>query len=308
MGLVDRILDASVVSSFDRSGFARHVGDPEAGPWRDVSGSRALVTGGTAGIGEAVALALRERGASVDVWGRSTARLEAAAEAGLTPVRCDLGEPEQVDEALDACCAAGPAFDLIVLNAGGMPLELTRNSLGEELIWASQVLGHAQLVHGLARRGMLADGARVVLVSSGGQYLAALDLADVEVRRGTYRRHAVYARAKRAQVVLAKIWQRELGPQVPGLRIAAMHPGWVDTAAVATSMPVFHRVTRGILRTPEQGADTITWLCAVDRSWPGGGFWFDRREVPDRSPVSPADPPGAAEELWRRVRARGLPR
>ena len=55
-----------------------------------------------------------------------------------------------------------------------------------------------------------------------------------------------------------------------------MHPGWADTPSVRTALPVFHRVTRAILRTPEQGADTVVWLAAAPppRAWTGR-FFFD---------------------------------
>jgi hypothetical protein len=58
-----------------------------------------------------------------------------------------------------------------------------------------------------------------------------------------------------------------------------MHPGWANTPGVRTSIPTFHRLAKGALRTPEQGADTIIWL-AVAESVAGttGRFWFDRRE------------------------------
>ena len=48
-----------------------------------------------------------------------------------------------------------------------------------------------------------------------------------------------------------------------GVVVHAMHPGWVDTEGVRDWMPVFRAITRPIIRTPEQGADTIVWLGAA---------------------------------------------
>ena len=61
-----------------------------------------------------------------------------------------------------------------------------------------------------------------------------------------------------------------------------MHPGWADTPGVASSLPGFRRLTGPILRTNEQGADTIVWLAArpTRRCRSTGGFWHDRRERP----------------------------
>ena len=43
-----------------------------------------------------------------------------------------------------------------------------------------------------------------------------------------------------------------------------MHPGWADTPGIKSSIPTFQRIMRPLLRTPEQGADTIVWLAAAD--------------------------------------------
>jgi dehydrogenase/reductase SDR family protein 12 len=86
-----------------------------------------------------------------------------------------------------------------------------------------------------------------------------------------------YAQAKRAPVILTEPWAKELAGS--GITVNAMHPGWADPPGVQTSLPTFRRLSRRILRTPEQGADTIIWL-AVAESAAGktGKFWFDRRE------------------------------
>ena len=61
-----------------------------------------------------------------------------------------------------------------------------------------------------------------------------------------------------------------------------MHPGWVDTAAVRRAMLKFAAATKWILRSPEQGADTISWLAGYDGSDvdQASGFWFDRKKAP----------------------------
>jgi len=73
----------------------------------------------------------------------------------------------------------------------------------------------------------------------------------------------VYARTKRAAVVLTEMWAGRLA--ATGITVHAMHPGWADTAGVQSSLPRFYRVTRPLLRSPDQGADTIVWL-GVPRS------------------------------------------
>lgn len=294
MSWLHRALDASVVLSFDRTGFRRHARAFVAQPERDLRGAEVIVTGGTAGIGLAAATALAARGARVTAWARGAARASAVEALGgrFTPV--DLGDLDAVRAAADAW--SGPPPAAVLLNAGAMPLQRTLSPQGHELVWASQVLGHVALLRRLHARGRLGPQTRVVWVSSGGMYLAPLDLHDLRCERG-YQRHAVYARAKRAQVELNHL----LAERWPEVWTGAMHPGWVDTEAVRLSMPVFRAVTAPILRTPEEGADTLVWLAATASALPSGRFWFDRAEAPSAPRSGP--PPGEAERraLWAEV-------
>ena len=73
----------------------------------------------------------------------------------------------------------------------------------------------------------------------------------------------------------AKRWQAD------GIAVNAMHPGWADTPGVESSLPAFHRVTKKILRTPAEGADTIIWLAAAtEAAKVSGEFWLDRQPHP----------------------------
>ena len=109
-----------------------------------------------------------------------------------------------------------------------------------------------------------------------GEVSGAEDVADeLEARDGTYDGVVQYARTKRAQVVLNEIWPVRVRRK--SVTFYCMHPGWADTPAVETSLPRFHRVMRPLLRTPEQGADTIIWLAMCERiAGETGRFWFDR--------------------------------
>jgi dehydrogenase/reductase SDR family protein 12 len=60
--------------------------------------------------------------------------------------------------------------------------------------------------------------------------------------------------------------------------VHAMHPGWADTPGVTGSIPGFAKVTSTVLRSAEQGADTIVWLAAAaEPARTTGLFWHDRR-------------------------------
>jgi hypothetical protein len=99
-------------------------------------------------------------------------------------------------------------------------------------------------------------------------------------------------------VVLAELWARELAGN--GTVVNAMHPGWADTPSVARSLPRFRAVTRRILRTPAEGADTVVWLAASARGAEASGrFYFDRE--PRRTHLLPFTRESASERraLWQ---------
>ncbi len=109
------------------------------------------------------------------------------------------------------------------------------------------------------------------------------------------------------QVVLAQRWAEELAPS--GVTVHSMHPGWADTPGVQDSLPGFGRITGPILRTAEQGADTIVWLVASpEAAQTTGPFWHDRRPRPIAYVPRTRHTPQQAERLWRFcVEATGVP-
>ena len=126
-------------------------------------------------------------------------------------------------------------------------------------------------------------------------------------RERSYDGVRAYAETKRAQVVLAELWQAS--PLGERIHFFAMHPGWADTAAVRSSLPRFHALMRPLLRTPDEGADTIAWLAAAQPAPAGGSFWLDRTR--QRTHWLPRTRATEAErdELWRLAReAAGLER
>jgi hypothetical protein len=120
---------------------------------------------------------------------------------------------------------------------------------------------------------------------------------------GDYDGTEQYARAKRAQVTLNEMWAERVdhGEVV----FHALHPGWADTPGVAESLPTFRRIVGPLLRTPEQGADTLVWLAATDRATESsGGFWLDRRPRSiHRLPTTRrSDTPARRARLWDECR------
>jgi hypothetical protein len=108
-------------------------------------------------------------------------------------------------------------------------------------------------------------------------YTRRLNLQDPDWNERDYDGVIAYAETKRAQVVLAELWAEEL--RGSSVVVNSMHPGWADTPSVKNSLPRFHRITRQILRTPTEGADTVVWMAAYSGARLSTGcFFFDRKE------------------------------
>lgn len=290
--LRDRFLDATVAWSFDRTGFLRHQRrfDPHDLDV-DLAGRRCLVTGAGAGLGLATATALAERGATVMLLCRDDTRAEAAARAVLAvnpgarvePVACDVSDLASVARFLGERAPA--RLDVLVHNAGVLPLGLERSAQGYERTWATHLAGPFALTAGLLPALRAAPGPRVVTVTSGGMYLVRLDLDDWNWRRRPYDGVRAYAETKRAQVVLTGWWAEALGGSSPATPVTftATHPGWARTPGVERSLPRFERFFDGRLRSAAEGADTIVWLAAAPPAGlpsAQGKLFFDRAEVP----------------------------
>ena len=107
----------------------------------------------------------------------------------------------------------------------------------------------------------------------------------------------VYARSKRAGVILSELWAQRLWGT--GVVSHAMHPGWVDTPGLASSLPRFHSLTGPLLRTAREGAETIVWLgSAEEPAASSGGFWHDRRMRPTHRVPWTKETRADRERLW----------
>ena len=140
-------------------------------------------------------------------------------------------------------------------------------------------------------------------------YAAPLTVKGLEMREADYNGTNQYAIAKRAQVTLNEMWAQRHGNR--GVQFHAVHPGWADTPGVADALPGFGRAVGPLLRTPEQGADTIVWLAGAPEALEeNGGFWHDRRRRSiHKTPFShQADTPDRRRRLWDVVETAALAR
>lgn len=308
--IVDAVLEAPVGPSFTRIGYAVR---RRTEHWRDLdsydlTGRTIAVTGATSGLGRHAAARFAGLGATVVVIGRDAARTERArdgiaSESGATSVHtalADMSDLGQVRELAATLLAEHPDIDTIVHNAGALTADRRVNGDGIETTVAAQVLGPFLLTSLLlpALRDAGPTG-RVVTVSSGGMYATGLTVRHLQMSDADYKGSEQYARAKRAQVTLNELWAE----RVPASQVVfhAMHPGWADTPGVEASLPTFRKVTGPLLRSLEEGADTMVWLAADDAALAtSGGFWHDRRErsIHKLPTTRRSDTPERRADLW----------
>lgn len=276
--MLDSILDKSVVG-YTAFGYR----------WRsllriesNLSDRVAVVTGATSGLGRQTALELARLGASVVLVGRNPEKTRDVIESirgvtGNTSLRAEIADLSSMQEIRSLASRLEAPIHLLVNNAGVLLPERSETAEGLESSFATNLLGHFLLTNLLIDK--LEAPARIVNVSSGGMYSQRIRVDDLQMSQGRYEGAVAYARAKRGQVILTELWAEALRHR--GIVVHSMHPGWADTPGVSGSLPRFYKLTKPLLRSPEQGADTIVWLCASDEAaCSTGHFWHDRKQRP----------------------------
>jgi len=308
--IIDSVIEAPVVSSFTNIGYALR---SRLDDWNDLDGydlrgRTYVVTGSTSGLGRFAAQQLASLGAHVVVNGRNHDRTKQVAdevmgETGSTEVSvlaADMGELDQVRAMATDLNSRFDRIDGLLHNAGALSNERRENSTGIEATIASQVVGPFLLTTLLLDALRAADPGRVITMSSGGMYTAGLTVGKLQMTEENYRGSEQYARAKRAQVTLNEMWSE----RVPADEVVfqALHPGWANTPGVEASLPTFRKVVGPLLRTSEQGADTMVWLAADDDepTQSSGEFWLDRRtrSIHKIGKTRRTDTPERRAELW----------
>ena len=187
-----------------------------AGPF-DLTGRRALVTGGGGGIGRGIARALADAGASVAVLGRSESADEAAAELGGIAVRADLTDRDALRRGFDEAVERLGGLDILVNSHGiGRAAEAVDHDLADwDEVIEVNLTATFELCQ-LAGRIMVAQGSGKIV-----------NIASVISFQGGFRVSS-YAASKGGVSQLTMALANEWAPH--GVNVNAIAPGYVKTA------------------------------------------------------------------------------
>jgi 3-oxoacyl-[acyl-carrier protein] reductase len=228
-----------------------------------LSGRAVLVTGGSRGIGAAVAHAFAQEGDRVAVhYGSAREKAEEVAAAlpgeGHAVVGAQLEDPEQVKRMVDEAAEALGGIDVLVNNAGVFdpPHPILETSYEEwRRLWERtlqvNLVGAANVTWCAVRH--MGRGGRIVNVAS----------------RGAFRgepRHPAYGASKAGMIALAQSLARALGPE--GIAVTAVAPGFTETDMAAEELAGPNGDARraesplGRVARPEEVAAAVLFLAS----------------------------------------------
>jgi 3-oxoacyl-[acyl-carrier protein] reductase len=229
---------------------------------KDLAGKRALVTGGSRGIGAATALLFAEFGVHVAIGYRSRREDADAMVKQITghgvngyAFSTDIATRDGADELVKRATRALGGLDFFVGNAGIWPVDDTPVTDMDDARWRRTMAENIDSMFFTTRAAARAmnDGGRIVLVAStAGQRGEAM--------------HADYAASKGAMISYVKSMCIELAPR--GITVNSVAPGWVDTEmcekpfagsgkdAIARGIPI------GRVAAPRDIGGPIVFLCS----------------------------------------------
>ena len=271
---------------------------PKAPPLPDMTGTVALVTGSTDGLGRDVARRLAAAGAHVIVTGRSVERGEALVDeitkSGMGSAkfyRADLASLDEVRRLAEVVLRDAKRLDILVNNAGvGFVFDSTRKFSveGHEMHFAVNYLAHYLLTKLLLPRIIASAPSRIINVSSGSQ--TAIDFDDVMMTKG-FSGGRAYAQSKLAQVMMTIDMAPALERQ--GVLTYSLHPATTMATTMARALNVKPRSTIA------EGVESV--VNAIITSEPTGTYFNQLRPMKAHAQAYDADARAKLRELSERL-------
>jgi len=258
----------------------------------DLQGRVYVVTGTTRGLGREAALRFARHGATVVMLNRNENSGKATA-ASITAetgnehvynIHCDLADLESVRTASSQVLSQWPEIDVLLCNAGIISCSLSPTAQGFDPHYGVNFLSHFVLVNNLLPALQRRPQARLVLMSSIGQWLTTgLDFSRLTAEdytlHGPYDYMGSYCRSKLAMLLFAKECQRRYGSD--SLVSVAAAPGIVLTDLWREFSPVLdfllHTVVRPATKTVLEGAQSEIACCIMPYDKIVPGAYYDHR-------------------------------
>lgn len=249
---------------------------------------RALVTGGTAGIGLETVRALVAQGYEVIVAARDERKGEAAMQAirasqpdaRVSFHALDMSDPKAVASFAQQVRARWDHIDALILNAGLLTPRLRAGVTGHEFMFAATHLGHFMLTHELLPLVQASQTGRVVVTSSVAHFFSGgFDFESIrKPSRSTFLMAVpfrAYARSKLANLLFV----RELARRLSGTNVLvnSFHPGGVQTDLWRDTSGLFNQLIKPTLISSREGAQTQIFLATDSSLAQSGQHWFKKK-------------------------------
>lgn len=236
----------------------------------DFTGKHAIVTGGAAGIGEAIVARLAGGGARVSIWDRDVSALEAAqARHGtqVQTVRVDVSDDQSVANAVGVSNAWGNQIDILVNSAG---------ITGPNTTVIDYPVEEWDRVFAINTRGTFLTCKHVAAVmrqAAGGEgYGRIVNIASVAGKEGNPNASA-YSASKAAVIALTKSLGKELAQT--GVRVNCITPAAVRTGMFAQMTQahidfMLSKIPMSRFGQVEEIANLVAWLASDECSFSTG--------------------------------------
>jgi len=266
-----------------------------------------IVTGGTSGIGKAVASALAAEGARLTITSRNRERADAAAldiqgrlDTQVETLIVDFADLKSVRNAATEYVTSHDDLAVLVNNAGVVKGRNSRTVDGYETTFATNHLGPFLLTSLLLDLLQTSAPSRLINTSSVSHTYAkdGILFDDLNFDKRRYKFLEVYGHSKLANILHAHEINTRYGDS--GTTATAVHPGVVRTGLGSGGdswiVGFIESVGGRWMRTPVEGADTIVWLATEAEIDLSDGIYFEDRKV--SKSTRHARDPDQARRLW----------
>ena len=233
----------------------------------DMKGRNAIVTGGAAGIGLAIARRLVASGAKVSLWDRDAAALDAAAAAlGAHVARVDVTREDDVARAFDASVGALTRIDALVCSAG---------ITGPNTTVEKYPVAAWREVIDINLTGLFLCNRAVVSHMTSNGYGRIVNIASIAGKEGNPNASA-YSASKAAVIALTKSLGKELAKS--GVCVNCVTPAAVKTGMFAQMTQahidfMLSKIPMGRFGEVDEIAALVTWLATEDCSFSTGAVF-----------------------------------